>query len=516
MNIPIFADEGTPPEDTPVVAPNSDNIYVLGGIHPPDEVVSRAAFVYETLTNTLVYAKNPDTRIYPASVTKIMTALVVLDNVRNLDTLVEYPSVLNDEFWTTNPNLRDPSLAGFSTRQSNLSVREVLYGLMLPSGCEAANILANHVGEGETELDRVADFIRKMNETAARLEMKNTNFTNSHGLFEEDNYSTVRDLFLVTQHAFAKHSVVFESIVSAREYTWPPNTDNPRGYTLPNTNRLIQRDNIYSYAPAFGVKTGGLPYIRRQETDGSWGPQLPGLANLVSIAERDSFRYIIVTAEAPWLAQSERKEGEAALHHAFNDHISLYEWAFTGFEYTVVQRQTDPVSSVKVLGGEASSVTLYPQMQMETEFYALLPKGLDVNSVVERIVRRDAEEIFAPVAGGAILGELELRIANQTLRIFPLITNTSVEKTQTEVVRSWFRDTFFDEVPPATDPETGGVLDPDAPPAYRLKTGYLLGLIGTAVLSVALIVLNYIRRHRRKQAEALRRKKPPHNKKIRL
>jgi D-alanyl-D-alanine carboxypeptidase (penicillin-binding protein 5/6) len=513
MSFSIYTVAEAPSEPTETVIANNDDVFVLGGIRPPGEVMSRAAFVYELTTDTLVYSKNPDERIYPASTVKIMTALLVLENVRNLDTIVEYPTVLNDEFHTSNSNFREPALAGFANRQNNLSVRDVLYGLMLPSGCEAANILAHHVGKGNEPLERVEDFVRQMNAAAERLGMTNTNFTNAHGLFEPDNYSTVRDLFIVTRYAFSRYPIVFPNLVSARQYEMPPNTNpgNSGGYTVRNTNQLIQPDNPYTYEYASGVKTGGLPYIRYQNADGSWGPQLSGLANLVSVAERDGFRYVIVSAEAPWLPSSQRGAGQTALHHAFNDHIALYNWAFATFENATVLRRTDPITSMKVVDGTANHVVLFPQM--EDEFRALLPRGLDANSIVHRELNLESNEVSAPVEAGEIFGVVELWLAGQVLRTFPLIAGESVEKTPAAERRSWLRETFFNEIPPAE----GTVADPDEEPVYRLKTGYLLLIIGTGVLVIALIVLSYIRNHRKKQAEAMTlRKKKSHNRRIRL
>jgi D-alanyl-D-alanine carboxypeptidase len=353
-----------------------------------------------------------------------------------------------------------------------------------------------------------------MNDMAARIGMTGTNFTNPHGLFEVDNYTTVRDLFLLTQWAFNRHPTEFGNLVAETEWAMEPNSNNPQGYTEHNTNWMIRSGSRYFCEYVFGVKTGGLPYIRRQNADGSWTgiDTGTGIANLVSVAARDGFEYIIVTAEAPH--HTGRENGERALHHAFNDHRALYDWAFASFDYVTVLRRTDPVRHIRITGGTEDRLNLFPQM--EDEFRALLPRNHDIDSLIQIVPILVNDEVAAPVLAGAILGRVEIMLMDEVLETFPLITNQSVEQTQGESLRAWLRSTFFTERPSRIpDGREAGAVE------YRLKTGWLLLLIGLAVLIIGLIVLQYIRKYRKKQSERNRfgnsgsgKKKPP-NRRIR-
>jgi D-alanyl-D-alanine carboxypeptidase (penicillin-binding protein 5/6) len=434
-----------------------------------------------------------------------MTAIVVLENERDLGKNVSYPPYLDTEFWSGDPNKEGIALSGLAHHQDNLTVKDALYALMLPSGCEAANILAYHIGEGEG-LARIDDFVKKMNEKAEELGAVNTNFANPHGLFETENYTTAYDMFLITKYGLDRYGF-FADLVNTREYEMPPNSNEPAGYTSVNTNRLIREfaGNPYFNKFAKGVKTGGLPYYYIPDGNGGRVRSGNSIANLVSVArqnmEHGAYEYMVVTMEAPWHSPIEGHEH--ALHHAFNDHNALYQWAFSNFKLTDVMRKTDPIISVKVIDGVKDELLLYPQME-EDIFWALLPRNLDVESAVHDDVRLLASEVQAPVEEGAILGTVELMLARQVLGRFDLIAAESIEKTQAAQARTQFRNLFFREVE--------GELDENGDPVYKLKPWIVITVIGLAALVVALIVFSYVRKHQKNRDNF---KKRPPNRKIR-
>ncbi|MCL1880763.1 MAG: hypothetical protein FWF76_01140 [Oscillospiraceae bacterium] len=510
-------------EGTDEVTGPGENTFALGGSFPATQIMSEAVYVFETRTNTLVYSRNENRRIYPASTIKIMTTLVVLNMIEDinldftLDCEIFYPTILSAEFVGSDPNFVGVAHSGFDHTQTNLTVRDALYGLMLPSGCDAANMLAFHFGEGEG-IERVNNFIERMNTTGRDIGMTGTNFTNAHGLFEPNNYSTVYDLFLLTKYAFDRHSIVFADLVAETRWDMPPNALNSTGYPVENTNYLLRESSPYFYDFVSGVKTGGLPYIRRQNSDGTWGEHLPGTANLVSIAQRDGFEYIIVTAAAPWHPSELRQVGERGLHHAFNDHRALYSWAFSTFDYRSVLGVHEPIQSVRVLDGERDTINLFPQMTNEEEFHALLPHDIDSTTDIFRRANLDYEEITAPVEAGTILGYVELVFADRVIQTFPLITIDSIEKTHSATLRSWIRDMFFT---PVLESLEDGEIDEEGnlirvpTGEYRLRPLYVFILVLISVLIIALIVLSYIRKHKKQSRERrVNRRKPP-NRRIR-
>lgn len=507
----------TEPSDT-TVPEEPHNRYTLGGVHP-EKIHSRAAYVYERKTGTPVYSQNADEKMYPAAITTLMTMLVAVENMsysQMISEPIEYPTILSGEFHGSDPNFRDVAAAGFTHGQANLTVWDALIGMMLPSGCDAANMLAYHFGQGEG-LERVESFVKMMNKTAKQIGMKNTNFTNPHGLFETDNYSTVYDFFLLTDYAFTRYPEEFRRVTELDEWVMPYKEGSTPPPPVRNSNFLVQdtATNPYYYEHAFGVKTGGLPYYQLQNADGTWGANIPGMANLVSIAERDGFEYIIVTAGAPYHPSGERKANEQPLHYAFLDHRALYGWAFPSFAYVTVLTKTDPQISVTVIDGEADTINLFPQM--EDEYRALLPANLDVLSIVDIKPIVDNKEVPAPIAAGAVLGKVEIRIKNQVLETFPLVTIEAVEKTQAASMRTWLRETFFNEVMEAKVDGNGMATEELFPTGeYKLKPLYTFLLVTAAVLTVALIIMSYARKYQKLQSErgSTIRRKPP-NRRIR-
>jgi len=490
----------------------NDEIFVLGGLRPEMTLQSSAAYVVEIGTGAVVYSKNAHKRVYPASTTKIMTAIVTLENERgDLDRKIEYPAHLDTEFWEGDPNKTGVALSGFAHDQSNLTIRNVLYALMLPSGCEAGNILAHNVGGGD-----MSKFIDMMNKKAKEIGCKDTNFSNAHGLFEEDNYSTAYDMYLITKYAYDKYNKEFFEFANTTEYRMPSNVNNPEGYDVVNTNRLIRDfpENPYHYAFARGVKTGGFDvYHRKRDANGSWAAEnridYDGIANLVSTAkrsvERGSYEYMVVTMDAPW--HGSPTGYEHWLHNAFNDHKILYDWAFSTFELTEVVRKTDPLTSVTILDGEKDEILLYPQMEDDV-FWTLLPKDLDINSAIRHKFNIAETEVPAPIEAGAILGTVEVMLAGQVLGKFDLIADESVERTGAAIAGDRFRELFYREV----ENENGELEE-------KLKTEVIVGLVAIAALIIGLIVFAYVRKHRKQRMEKLRanrisRRKSP-NKKIR-
>jgi len=470
------------PESLEAEEADGDDIFVLGGIRPYGDIMSEAALVFNVDSGITVYSKNADNRVYPASTAKIMTTLIVLEQLGDLgglDEIVAFPAILNTEFNSGDPNKLGVALAGFLPGQDNLTVRDVLYGLMLPSGCEAANILAYNFGEGEG-LGRIDSFIAMMNEKASQIGAVNTNFANAHGLFNPNQWTTAHDMLLITLYAYENHSVFFSALVSETEYQMPPNANNPAGYSVFNTNWLIQNTlgSPYFYEFASGVKTGGLPYYYTND-GGGWVRTGAGMANLVSIAQRDNIEYIVVTMNAPWFTP--QVEGQRWLHHAFNDHRTLYNWAFSTFDNTRVMETTDPIASVTVIGGEADTLTLVPLM--ENDFWTILPRDLDVNSAIHREVTLNERQVQAPIEAGAILGTVELRIAGQTLERFPLVAAQSVSQTPTSAVWTTI----------------GGVFD---------QPWFTPLMIAVAVLVILLIILRFIRMQRRQRMVRSRRQPP--------
>ncbi|GAU69933.1 peptidase S11 family protein [Streptomyces sp. NBRC 110611] len=217
---------------------------------PQPTITAQGGFVMDNGTGKSLFTKAADTRRSTGSTTKIMTAQVVLAQPKlDLDAKVTVQKAYSDYIVANNWASSAKLIVG-----DKVSVRQLLYGLMLPSGCDAAYALADKFGTGSTREARVKSFIGKMNTTAKSLGMKNTHFDSFDGIGRGTNYSTPRDLTKLASSAM-KNST-FRTVVQTKS-TKQKVTTKSGGYRYmewTNTNPLLG-----SYAGTIGVKTGSGP-----------------------------------------------------------------------------------------------------------------------------------------------------------------------------------------------------------------------------------------------------------------
>ena len=232
-------------------------------------LISPEAVLMDADSGEVLAAKNADASIYPASMTKVMTALLVLEANPDLDTPVTLPE---DIF----PELRaeGASMAGFRPGET-ATVRDLLYGVLLPSGAECCEALAREVSGSEEA------FVALMNRKAAELGMSSTHFCNPTGLHDPEHVSTVRDMARLTEAALQNET--FRKLFTTERYTVPATNCHPQGFTMHST-LLSQLDGTELHSGRIlGGKTG---YTGEA-----------GLC-LASLAEVKGREYILVTAGA--------------------------------------------------------------------------------------------------------------------------------------------------------------------------------------------------------------------------
>ncbi|UIX35509.1 D-alanyl-D-alanine carboxypeptidase family protein [Streptomyces sp. GQFP] len=208
-------------------------------------ITAPGGFLMNSANGSTLFSKNPNTRRLTASTTKIMTAKVVLSQANvNLDTKVTIKKAYSDYI---------VSKGASSARLivgDKVTVRQLLYGMMLPSGCDAAMALADKFGSGTTVAARTKNFIAKMNTTARSLGMTNTHFDSFDGISNGSNYSTPKDLTLLARSAMK--SGAFKAVVKTKSYTAKTvtKTGGSRNTTWTNTNTLL------GWNGTLGIKTG--------------------------------------------------------------------------------------------------------------------------------------------------------------------------------------------------------------------------------------------------------------------
>lgn len=336
---------------------------------------AEAAFLADPESGFVLYEKNADEKRFPASTTKIMTALLVLENVDDLNKLVE---VTEEDFEGVEA---DASKAGFKPGEQ-VPVIDLLYGLMLPSGNEAANTLARYVGGS------VKDFVKMMNDRAKKLGCKNTHFVNPNGLHDDDHYTTARDLYKITQRAMQDET--FQLIVNTAQKTLSKTNMTPERGGKPlkvfTTNMLIfsRHQPAYYYAYAKGIKTGHTSQA--------------GYC-LVSAAEKKGGKLISV------MLGCERPEG-AAQAVTFAESRRMFEWGYENF------------TNMKLIekGNEAQNKQIPVRLSTEVDQLVLVTES-DLEGTVPKDINLDDLElnydipksVDAPIQAGDKLGTLNVR-----------------------------------------------------------------------------------------------------------
>ena len=442
---------------------------------PDIDLYSTAYYMVNTDLGTVIAAKNENEKIWPASITKLMTAIVAVENCSDLSMPMEVTYDATDEFWNNpDPNKNGAGTCGLAVGQTSLTMKDCLYGLLIKSGCEAGNVIAYNIGKGD-----ISAFITLMNKKAAEIGCKNTHFGNTHGLWQEDNYSTAYDLYLIAKYIYDKCPDIVE-ISNTYSYVMPANAYNPSPYTLYNVNSLINNvgDNPYYYEFANGLKTGSMGDYYTKDKNGEWTEYHKGFANIVSSASQNGFNYILVTCGAPYTDE----EGNRLNGH-FKDSIALYKWAFRTFDIREVMNENTMVASVKVDMGENADVVI---LKPAAPFSTLLPKDLDP-AVIEQIPNITAERnqngaVVAPIEKGQVMGTLTLKLDGDTLWTTDIVASQAIELSQFEYTMRMI-NSIFD------------------------KWWFRLCVAALAILIIADVTLNAVQKSRIAKLEARRQRK---------
>jgi D-alanyl-D-alanine carboxypeptidase (penicillin-binding protein 5/6) len=210
-------------------------------------ITAKSGFLMNSATGTTLYSKYASTHRLTASTTKIMTAKVVLSQSNlNLDTKVTIKRAISDYMVSKGYPSSAHLIVG-----DKVTVRQLLYGMLLPSGCDAAMALADKFGSGTTVSARVKSFISKMNTKAQQLGMTNTHFDSFDGISNGSNYSSAKDLTLLARSAMK--STTFKTVVKTKSYTAKTITSSGSTRTMApwnNTNTLLGWNGV------LGIKTG--------------------------------------------------------------------------------------------------------------------------------------------------------------------------------------------------------------------------------------------------------------------
>ena len=376
------------------------------------ETASQGIQLVNLDTGTVVYQKNADQRLEPASTTKIMTYIVVAENIPDLagTPITITPEVVTDLLGTGS------SLAGVREGEV-LTALQLLNCMMVPSGNDAALAFAYYVGGGDPQA-----FVAMMNEKAAELGCTGTHFTNPHGLHDPEHYTTAEDLAVMLEYALTLP--YFSEICAQTYYELPATNVSSEPRYVYTTNMLLSQNSEYYYRYCTGGKTGSHDQA--------------GYC-LASTAVKNGYSYLCVTLGAPSV---DADGARVPVNGAFTDAEALYEWAFDNLEIKTVLEETRSVCDVPLeLAWNQDTLLLVP----EQNYAAILPVDVAATSVI--VTPHLPESVEAPVTRGEVVGTATLSYAGQELAEVNLVAAVSVErsellnsaKTVGEIVSStWF------------------------------------------------------------------------------
>lgn len=344
------------------------------------EIESNNAILIDYETGKILYGKNIDEKIYPASTTKIMTAILVIENCDLNDLVTISESAINSvEYGYVTGNLK----AGES-----FTVDQMLHVLLVASANDAACALAEHVS-GSTE-----SFVQLMNDKAIDLGCKNTHFVNPNGIQNENHYSTAYDLSLIAKYAMANST--FRNLVTFTSYKLP----TTELYSIDNrffstTNEMIMPYNNYYYQYANGIKTGYT--------------SMAGYC-LVGSAKKNDFMLISVVVGSPTNAIK------------YSDTKSLFEYGYDNFEIKQIASKNSAVQTISVKHGTNNTKTI--NALLEDNIYAVVGKTSTDVFYPEITLNSNLK---APISQGDIIGIATYNINGITITS-NLLASSNVKK----------------------------------------------------------------------------------------
>ncbi len=395
------------------------------------DVEARAALLVDEGTGEILYEKAAHEHNYPASITKVMTALLTLE-------AVDAGKLRLDQEITASEGAFDGLAADGSTANikpgETMTVENLLNCMLIVSANEATHILAEAVSGS------VQNFVQLMNDRAEQLGCEDTHFANPSGLHNERHYTSAYDIYLITREA-RKHDT-FNEIVARKSYT-VPETNISKARDLHTTNFLIStwRSRGYYYADACGIKTGSTPEA--------------GYC-LVAAAKRDRRTLVSVVLGAERVTM----EDGTILTKSFSETIRLFDHGFDDFKSMRLLDPDEFICEVPVdLSGEANYVVVHPAEALER----MVPADLEAEDLT-RTVELTSERVDAPIAAGDELGTITISHGDTTYGTVSLLALNDVSA-------SWL------------------LTKEREAKEFLAKPWVRLAAVGVAVLAVAAIVL---------------------------
>ena len=358
------------------------------------ETLSPSVILMEESTGTILYEKNMDEAHYPASITKIMTTLLALENGNLSDMVTFSDDAIN--------NTEGSGIARDYGEQ--MTLEQCLYGVMLESANECAYAVAEHVG------GTVENFVDMMNAKAKELGCTNTHFANPHGLQDENHYTTAHDMALIAQAAYQNET--FRIIIGTKMYTIPPTNKHAEETVLRNHHDMLctyhNANRKYLYPYCVGGKTGYTATAN---------------STLVTYAEKDGMTLICVVMDT----QSPNQ---------FIDTVNLFDYAFDNFQVlNVAENDTNYSAETTVDNGNLNNIE--PFVELDKDAVIVLPKTAEFSDTSSSVEYNDSDpEIAGSITytyAGRNVGKADIKTTGVVVEGYAF-DNESTEEEEQEAV----------------------------------------------------------------------------------
>ena len=393
------------------------NAFAATKYQPSFEIDCESVYLADENGNVL-FEQNPNQRMYPAELTQIMTAIIVIENI---DAVGGWTAEAAYEMSTQNflYENRHGIISTGMLAKNVFTADELFHAMVIASGYDAAMTLAKLIAGSQDA------FVELMNQKAAELGARDTNFTNCHGLHDTANYTTAYDMYLISRYAMSLDK--FRETVSKTAYTCEE-TDTHKKLVWNTDNGLLSSGNVHYYSPVTGIKSGYSAEIGR---------------NVASYAEYEGFAYYQINMGAPF-------ELDEGYNLALKNAKDLYVWAFTEFEVKTIVEAGSQIDEVPL---ELAWQKDYLKLMIGETFRTLLPIDVDIASIEYQY--DVPESVEAPVEKGDVIGKLNFYHSGEIIGSVPLVSAEDVEQSEllsglknfSDMTRSfWFKFvviTFF-------------------------------------------------------------------------
>jgi D-alanyl-D-alanine carboxypeptidase (penicillin-binding protein 5/6) len=341
------------------------------------EIKARTAILQDFLSGEILYEKDPDIQIYPASMTKIMTSIVAFDLIKSGNLSLDDKFIVSEKAWRL-------STAGYSSMfimvGDEISVENLLHGIITASGNDACVALAEGIAGTEEE------FAILMTAKAKELGMENTNFANSSGINDPDNYSTVRDILKMSRYLIQKHPDFYEWF-SLLEFTWDRTGGDP--ITQGNRNPLL-----YKNMGADGIKTGYLAVEKY---------------SLASSLIRNGRRLIAVGS------------GFETKNSRSRESSKLLTYGLTNFDLVEINKSSETIDKVDVWLGKENQVDVY----VNEDIFKTIKKA---KKNLLKVALKYEGPIEAPIKKDDVIGKFRVVYDEELIGEYDLLAAKDVDK----------------------------------------------------------------------------------------